>query len=187
MVHLQVHFPAFYWIFRKFFQKASLWNRKPSLTGPTWWLVTSIGTLLWLVDTTAMWFMFPNNLSNFLQVYVYAFPPTARIPDLVSLPQQYTGLIFSSLEKNYSFVSTSAMRLFNTWIFFFFLWPRHSIVLKDRGQESYKGWKCNLYLLSGKPSFTTRIAKLSSSSLCWSLVCAEVKPRSKSEDVQISI
>lgn len=145
-----------------------------------------MGLMLQLAESAAMWFMFPNHL--FLQVSAYAFSPAARIPDLVCLPQKYTGLIFSSLEKKLFLLFPHLLRDFFILGFFFSLvWPRHSIVLKERGQESYQGWKFNLYLLSGKPSFTTRITKLSPSCLCWGLVCAEVKPRSKCEDVQISI
>lgn len=97
-----------------------------------WWVVPSTGLVLWLSDTAVMWLLFPDHLSNFLQVPACASPPTPRISGLVSLPQQCTGLIFSSLEKNlflWFHFSAALIRLFLSFGFFFFLlWPRHSLV-----------------------------------------------------------
>lgn len=72
--------------------------------------------MLWLSDTAVMWLMLPNHLSNFLQVPACASHPTPRIPGLVPLPQQCTGLIFSFLEKFYSFDSVFQLHL---WGYFY--------------------------------------------------------------------
>jgi len=114
-------------------------------------------------------------------------PPLEFLPGLVSLPQQYTGLIFVSLETFYSFDTIFQLH-FRGYIYplafslFFSSYGQEVLLcLKRQGKNHTKDEKCNLYLLSGKARFATSIVKHTTSSLCSSLACAESHPRPKCE------